>query len=374
MVGAPSAAWPASWPDPTAYRCNRCMAQSLGSEYMELVRRAYRPGTPGDLQLLLAPFNSRTTPTSRWRWNRRTLCTSHASVWMYLERIPLVVDGPGLVVVVRPHRTALHRLADLLPRPHSDPASESLPTGRPQRALRFLTATTCSLRRRRSSSPSESTGAGGTSGDCPTCWSNLRRLMDGGANFRNAIHGSFPAYGLRDRLDRHRTYPDEHGITGHNIRDDQGVVRKAYGEAGRAIRVHRPAHPCRTFGTRTGGRAGWGESATRCGTWACWGSAAGRRADRSSPWACNWDEDDTDDWRRTTPTGPVPPRDARSRHVRRLLSSVWGKRRPTGTRSSRDRAGRRRAGARPVVTYQGDLIEATLDSEPIGEGDATSLL
>ena len=28
----------------------------------------------------------------------------------------------------------------------------------------------------------------------------------------------------------------------------------------------------------------------------------------------------------------------------------------------------------PVVRYQGDLIEATFDSEPIGEGDATDLL
>ncbi len=79
------------------------MANDLGAEYMELVRRAYHPGRSGELQLVLAPYNSANyAPESRdlvtfYR------ATSHASVWMYLERVPLVVHAPGRVAAVGRH-------------------------------------------------------------------------------------------------------------------------------------------------------------------------------------------------------------------------------------------------------------------------------
>ena len=71
------------------------MASDMGAEYMELVKRAYHAGRSGDLQLLLAPFNS-----SNYTFESLTLVpqdprTSHASSWMYLERVPLVVHAPG---------------------------------------------------------------------------------------------------------------------------------------------------------------------------------------------------------------------------------------------------------------------------------------
>ena len=37
-------------------------ARGLGAEYMELVQRSYHPGRSGDLQLVLAPFNSSNYP------------------------------------------------------------------------------------------------------------------------------------------------------------------------------------------------------------------------------------------------------------------------------------------------------------------------
>ena len=66
----------------------------------------------------------------------------------------------------------------------------------------------------------------------PDAWPNLRRLMRDGANFRNAIHGSFPAV----TASAHATigtgaFPRTHGITGHNLRDGRRA-RKAYGELG----------------------------------------------------------------------------------------------------------------------------------------------
>ncbi len=82
-----------SLPDPGPIQ--DAMARDLGAEYMELVRRAYHPGRSGELQLVLAPYNSANyAPESRdlvtfYR------ATSHASVWMYLERVPLVLYAPG---------------------------------------------------------------------------------------------------------------------------------------------------------------------------------------------------------------------------------------------------------------------------------------
>ncbi|MEO8477237.1 MAG: hypothetical protein ABI572_09320, partial [Actinomycetota bacterium] len=95
----PSVGWftrKASRPDPRPVQ--EAMASDLGAEYMELVKRAYHEGRSGDLQLLLAPFNS-----SNYTFESLTLVpqdprTSHASTWMYLERVPLVVHGPGIVV------------------------------------------------------------------------------------------------------------------------------------------------------------------------------------------------------------------------------------------------------------------------------------
>ena len=94
----------------------------------------------------------------------------------------------------------------------------------------------------------------------PEAWPNLRRLMGEGANFRNAITGSFPAVtACAHATIGTGTYPRTHGITGHNIRTPQGV-RKAYGKAGAAdpsdILVPTLAD---LYSDATGGRAWVGE-------------------------------------------------------------------------------------------------------------------
>ena len=58
--------------------------------------------------------------------------------------------------------------------------------------------------------------------------------MGTGANYRNAITGSFPAVTACAHASIGTgTFPSQHGITGHNIRDGS-KVRKAYGDAGHA--------------------------------------------------------------------------------------------------------------------------------------------
>ncbi len=68
----------------------------------------------------------------------------------------------------------------------------------------------------------------------PDDWPNLKKLMREGAAYRNALTGSFPAV----TACAHATigtgaFPRTHGITGHNIRDGASA-RKAYGAPGAA--------------------------------------------------------------------------------------------------------------------------------------------
>ena len=97
-VAGPSIGWAArklGRPDPRPVQ--EAMATDLGSEYMELVRRTFIPRRSGDLQLLLGPYNSSNYPQESLSLVPQDPRTSHASVWMYLERIPLVVHAPGRV-------------------------------------------------------------------------------------------------------------------------------------------------------------------------------------------------------------------------------------------------------------------------------------
>ena len=84
-----------SFPDPRPIQ--DAMASDLGVEYMELVRRAFHAGRSGELQLVLAPYNSSNYANESRDLVRFYRATSHASVWMYLERVPLVVHAPGRV-------------------------------------------------------------------------------------------------------------------------------------------------------------------------------------------------------------------------------------------------------------------------------------
>ena len=77
-------------------------------------RARIHPGRSGDIQLLLAPFNSANYESESQSLRPRDPSTSHASVWMYLERVPLVVYAPG-------HRRARRlRRARLARRPRPD--------------------------------------------------------------------------------------------------------------------------------------------------------------------------------------------------------------------------------------------------------------
>ena len=338
---------------------------------MELVRRTFIPRRSGDLQLLLAPYNSSNYPQESLSLVPQDPRTSHASVWMYLERIPLLVHAPGLVAAS--DSDARVTLADLAPTtaqligfdgwpddrdgsplPLSDHGIDEAPAGR--RDVRD--------RRRRL----ERAAA------FPDDWPNLRALMGESANFRNAIVGSFPAV----TACAHATigtgaFPNAHGITGHNLRDARGRRAQGLRRTRRgATRRHLDPDARRPL-ARGDGRVGRADRLPGLAP-----RHAGLRRTRPSaddlPVGVFWDEDGTR--RPGSPTTPsstgcpasMPTRDDYAALPRRV-------RRPgLGRASSRPSGASRRAAARRSCAYQGDVIEAALRSPSRSGNGATDLL
>ncbi|HET9672540.1 MAG TPA: alkaline phosphatase family protein, partial [Actinomycetota bacterium] len=346
-------------PDPRPVQ--EAMARELGAEYMELVARAYHPDRSGDLQLLAAPFNSANyAPESRTLVPRDPR-TSHASVWMYLERVPLVVYRPGIAPSDSVERVSLADVAPTIsqligfqdfgglgregrPLPGITP-----PPGRPELVVTFVI----------------DGGGWNVLQRYPDAWPNLRRLMRDGANFRNAIHGSFPAV----TASAHATlgtgaYPRTHGITGHNIRDGT-KVRKSYGELGRAepgdILVPTLAD---LWSDATGNRAWVGELGYQIWHLGMLGYGGPSRRAAARPVAVYWDEaGDPQGWRsqndeRYRMPSVVPSLDAFESY---RASYVPNPDRNPGFDPSKPK--NLHCCSTPVIRFQGDLIEATLANE-----------
>jgi hypothetical protein len=360
-------------PDPRPIQ--EAMARDLGAEYMELVARAYHPDRSGDIQLLVAPFNSANYPQESRSLVPRDPRTSHASVWMYLERIPLVVYGAGVPPSDSAERVSLADVAPTIAELIG--FDDFLELGREGRSLPGVVR------------PAEAPGVvvtfvidgGGWNvlHEFPDAWPNLRRLMRDGANFRNALHGSFPAV----TASAHATigtgaFPRTHGITGHNLRDGR-KARKAYGELGHAnpddILVPTLAD---LWSERTGNRAWIGELGYQIWHLGMIGRGTGLVGELppdQRPVAVYWDEGgDPQGWR------------SQNNELYRLPAVV-----PSLDTFEAYRAGYVPNPARnptfdpvkpknmhccstPVIRYQGDLVEATVTNEQIGSTDAPGLL
>ena len=324
----PSLGWftrKAARPDPRPVQ--EAMASDMGAEYMELVKRAYHEGRSGDLQLLLAPFNS-----SNYTFESLTLVpqdprTSHASSWMYLERIPLVVHAPGIVVASDSEERVT--LADLAPTTAAligaDWPGDRLGTPLP-------IATSRSARKPKVVMTFVIDGGGWNVLDnFPDQWPNLRRLMGEGANFRNAIVGSFPAVTACAHASIGTgTFPSQHGITGHNIRDGK-APRKAYGTPGQAdpgdILVPTLAD---LWSDQTDNRAWVGEIGYQVWHMGMLGYGGRNRPTDARPVGVYWAEDGSQRWEPHNPDffrmpASVPGLDVLARIRRRLRGARLGR-------------------------------------------------
>ena len=369
-VAGPSIGWAArklGRPDPRPMQ--EAMATDLGSEYMELVRRNFVPRRSGDLQLLLAPFNSSNYPHESRSLVPRDPRTSHASPWMYLERIPLLVHAPSLVVASDSDERVT--LADLASTASRLMGFNDWPDDREGRPLQI--ATSRNARRPKVIVTFVFDGGGWNVLDAfPDDWPELKALMGESANFRNAIMGSFPAVtACAHATIGTGTFPNRHGVTGHNIRDEQARVRKAYDTPGQA----RPADiwlPTLSdlWHEQTG--AWVGQIGYQVWHLGMMGFGGRNRPEDDLPIGVYWDEDGTATWQPHNPElyrlpASMPALEDYQRYVEEFVDPGWDAQfAPIGRQSP--------CCSPPIVRYQGDVIEAAFDSEPIGQTGTTDLL
>ncbi len=348
------------------------MARDLGAEYMELVARAYHPDRSGDIQLLAAPFNSANYPQESLSLVPDDPRTSHASVWMYLERVPLVVYGAAIAPSDSEDRVSLADVAPTIAELIG--FDDFLDLGREGRPLPGIS--------RPAVAPEVVVtfvidgGGWNVLQEYPDAWPNLRRLMRDGANFRNALHGSFPAV----TASAHATigtgaFPRTHGITGHNLRDGRRV-RKAYGELGHVnpgdILVPTLAD---LWSDATDDRAWIGELGYQVWHLGMIGRGGPSRSGDGRPVAVYWDEEsDHQDWRSQNEELYRLP------DVTPSLDAFEGYRAGYVPNPARNAAfdpvkpKNMHCCSTPVIRYQGDLVETTLANEQVGSPDAAGLL
>ena len=344
------------------------MSSDLGSEYLELVTRSYNPERLGDLQLLVTPFSSSNYPQESLSLAPNDPRSSHAVTWMYGERVPIVVWSPGRI---EPQdHTERVTLADLAPTtarligfdefraadgvPLPGTPSLTVPVVQPRVIVTLVI----------------DGGGWNVLRRWPDAWPNLKRLMREGATYRNAISGSFPAV----TASTHATigtgaFPRKHGITGHNVRRGGGPV-KAWGEAGN-IDPSFLLEP--TLADRwtewTEDRAWVGEIGYQ--VWQVGMLGRGGRPMGDAPVCVYWDEDGGGGWHPHHPELYRLPR--RTPGLERLDELSAGFEPPAP--SPYDPTGKKAmCCSPPVVHYQGDLIRATFDSEPIGQDEVADLL
>jgi hypothetical protein len=341
------------------------MSRTLGAEYLELVTRAHHPTRSGDLQLLVTPYSSSNYEQESLSLVPNDPRSSHAVVWMYGERVPIVVWAPGLVEP-QDHDERV-TLADLAPTTATLIGFDGfraadglvLPgVSRPSRAPRVVVTFVIDG------------GGWNVLTRWPDAWPNLRRLLREGAAYRNAISGSFPAVTAAT----HATigtgaFPRTHGITGHNVRRGGGPV-KAWGEPGRVDPsfLLEPTLADR-WADSTGDGAWVGEIGYQ--VWHVGMLGRGGRPLGEAPVGVFWDENGGGGWKPHHPELYRLPHSAPG--LERLDELTAGYTPPAP--SPYDPTGKKAMCCfPPVVRFQGELIEAAFDSEPIGADDVPDLL
>ena len=350
------------------------MARRVGDEYLEILHRTYRPGRSGELQLLLAPFNSSNYANESRSLVPRDPRTSHASVWMYLERIPLAVYAPG--IVSPGERDDRVTLADLAPTIASMVGYDAWPGDRDGRALPGVPT---------GGPPPKAIvvfvvdgGGWNVLHHWSAAWPHQRELFGSSLLFRNAIHGSFPAVtACAHATIGTGTFPRAHGITGHNIRDGSHV-RKAYGTPGKAqpsdLLIPTLAD---LWYDQNPGRVWVGQLGYQVWHLGMLGRGGTRRPEGDLPVGVFWDEFRT--------LGDVEQWQPHNASLYRLPKEVPGLDVYAGRKADYatiapppdpfDPQTRQvDCCSPPIVGYEGDLVEATIRSEGFGEHDATDLL
>jgi hypothetical protein len=186
------------------------MARSLGRDVVRSLVRGYVPGRSGEILLVPEPWNV----IGRWGTAVRgpdDPRTSHATPWAYLQRVPVVLYGPGYIRSgVRSDRSV--DVADIAPTfaellaasfdaPDGSPLHEALIRQRPRRPPRVVVLVVFDG------------GGWNVLERWPDAWPEIRRLATEGTAYVNATIGSAPPL----TVPVHATmgtgaYPRTHGL------------------------------------------------------------------------------------------------------------------------------------------------------------------
>jgi arylsulfatase A-like enzyme len=204
-------------------------ACGLPRAWLERIQRGYYEPRSGQISLLPQTPAYMASGGDGW---------SHSGPWPYLQDVPLVFYGPGVidagVEVTRPVTVAdvAPTIATLLRGTVTDGDGRSLPevavlenvVTRPK--LKLIVTIVWDG------------GGWNTLDQWADPWPNLRRMMNEGVSFTSATDGSSPSVtpAVHSTLGT-GTFPSTHGITGVPVRDEQGVVVDSFlnGESARFL-------------------------------------------------------------------------------------------------------------------------------------------
>jgi len=204
----------------------------LPPDHLELMRRGHRTGRSAQISILPRTPMYMASGGNGW---------SHSGPWAYLQEVPLVFYGPGIVPATGEVDTPA-TLADIAPT-LATLLRGNIETDDGQN-LDEVARLDASLVRR---APPRLIvtivwdGAGwNVLEQWPGDWSNLLAMMEGGVSYSNAIVGSSPSVtpAVHTTLGT-GVFPATHGVTGISVLDDDGAVADAFddGESGRFMEV-----------------------------------------------------------------------------------------------------------------------------------------
>lgn len=228
---------------PPSFRAQAC---GLPSSWLERTVLGYHPDRSGQIALL--PTQPAYMQTGGGGW-------SHSGPWPYLQDVPLVFYGPGVIPAtgevdrpvtvadIAPTMATLMRgaiQADGSSLPEVAEVDETLIERDPPRLIVNIVW---------------DGGGWNVLENWPGDWENLLTLMEGGVNFTSATVGSSPSVtpAVHTTLGT-GFFPATHGVTGVPVRDEEGVVVDSFNEGDSSRFIETPTLAER-WDEQTGNRA-----------------------------------------------------------------------------------------------------------------------
>lgn len=217
----------------------------LPREWLARIQRGHLEGRSGDISLL--PKQPAYMASGAGGW-------SHSGPWDYLQAVPLVFYGPGLIEPQTVSRPAT--LADVAPTIAALVHGTFDSDGRALEEVASVKAPDL-LRKPPRLILTVVWDGGGWNGleEFPDAWPNLKRLMDRGVTYTEATVGSSPSVTPSTHTNLGTgVFPNQHGITGIPVRGDSGDVEDSFQKGASASYMKVPAFAER-WDEQTGNKA-----------------------------------------------------------------------------------------------------------------------